>query len=79
MVEDYVTPAFKAHFMALRVAFVLALYSFVPVWMLLLCARTLRASIRFHAVQAAAYAVGWLVILILCQIDPWRFMQWLAD
>lgn len=79
MAEDYATPAFKGHFGVLRVAFVFALYSIAPVGMLLLCARRFRVSFRFHAAQAAVYGGGWLVILLLCQLDPWRFMQWLAD
>ena len=79
MVEDYATPAFKTHFAVLRVAFFFALYSFAPVWMLLLCARRFRVSFRFHALQAAVYGGGWLVILLICQLDSWWFMQWLAD
>lgn len=79
MVENYATPAFKVHFIALQVFFGLALYSFAPVWMLLLCARRFRVSFRFHALQSAVYAGGWLTILLICWIDPWRFMEWLAD
>lgn len=79
MTEDYSTTAFQAHFRVLQVSFVLALYSFVPVWMLLLCARRFRVSFGFHALQAAVYGGGWLFILFVCQLDPWRFMGWLVD
>lgn len=79
MMEDYATPAFKVHFLALQISFGLALYSFAPVWMLFLCARRFRVSVRFHALQSAVYAGGWLTILLICWIGPWRFMEWLAD
>jgi len=79
VVEDYATSAFKGHFLALRITFGLALYSFVPVWMLLLSARRFRVSLRFHALQAGVYVGGWLGVLLVCSLDPWRLMRWLAD
>jgi hypothetical protein len=79
MTEEYSTTAFQGHFRILQACFVMALYSLAPTWKLLLCARRFRVSFRFHALQAAVYGGGWLVILLICQLDPWRFMQWLAD
>ena len=59
MREDYVTPEFKIHTHILYGTVICALYSVVPVWALLLCAKPLRLSFRAHAIQLAVYA-GWL-------------------
>ena len=79
VVEHYATPAFQKHLWGFRVSFVFALYSLVPAWMFLLCARRFRVSVGFHAIQAAGYVGGWLFILLICSMDPWRFLAWLAD
>lgn len=79
MREDYVAPTFQVHMYLLYGTVICALYSVVPVWMLLLCARPLRLSFWTHAMQFAVYAAGWGLIGLFCALDPWRFFTWLAD
>lgn len=79
MREDHVTPAFQVHIYILYGTVICALYSVVPLWALLLCAKPLRLSFRAHAIQLAVYAAGWGLIGLFCALDPWRFFTWLAD
>ncbi len=79
MREDYGPPAFHIHMMILQGTAICALYSVVPMWALLLCAKPLRLSFRTHTIQLAVYAAGWGLIGLFCALDPWRFVTWLAD
>jgi hypothetical protein len=79
MQEDYSTPAFEVHMKILQGTVICALYSVVPMWALLLCAKPLRLSFRTHTIQLAVYAAGWGLIGLFCALDPWRFVTWLAD
>ncbi len=79
MQEDYSTPAFQVHLKILQGIVICALYSVVPVWAFLLCAKPLRLSYWMHTIQLAVYAAGWGLIGLCCALDPWRFFTWLAD
>ena len=79
MREVYGPPAFHIHMMILQGTAICALYSVVPMWALLLCAKPLRLSFRTHTIQLAVYAAVWGLIGLFCALDPWRFVTWLAD
>lgn len=79
MWDKYATAAFEAHFHVLQAVGLATVYGAIPIWFLLLCFRRFRGTLKLHLLQAVVYGLGWGVIGLWCLVDPWKFLQWLAD
>jgi heme/copper-type cytochrome/quinol oxidase subunit 3 len=79
MVENYDSPAYRTHELVFTLIALFTLFVAVPSWLLMLCFRPFRISLRTHVVQAGVYVAGWLLIVLYGAIDPGRFMEWFLD
>jgi hypothetical protein len=79
MWEDYQTLGFQTHQLALLGVGLFAVYAAVPVWILCVSFRRLRASPRVLLVQAGIYLAGWALVAGLIRLDPYQFVTWLVD
>jgi len=79
MVENYNTPAYRIHEQVLGWVGLLTVYAAIPLWLLMLCFRPLRISLKAHLIQAGVYVAGWVLIYLYVAVDPWRFMEWFFD
>lgn len=76
--EDFSRPAFTLHE---RVTLYFALLAFFAplAWLAMLLFRRLRRSLKIHLLQAAAYVLGWVLILLTIHYDPTFFSDWFWD
>jgi hypothetical protein len=79
MFENYHTPAYRAHEQVLTWIGCFTVYAAIPLWLLMLCFRPFRISLRTHLIQVGVYALGWGLILLYGAIDPGRFLDWFFD
>jgi hypothetical protein len=79
MFENYDTPAFNAHEVAVAWFAYFAILAAGPLWLLLLCFRRFRVSWKFHLKQAGVYAAGWGLMFLYGWADPGRFLEWFLD
>ncbi len=79
MLENYHTSAYQAHEQVLTYFGYFTVFAALPLWLLMLCFRACRISLRTHLLQAAVYAAGWVLIVFYCTIDPGRFVAWFMD
>jgi hypothetical protein len=77
--EDYQTMAYRLHVQAFLWVALFALYAALPLWLVSLCFRVFRISLRAHLIQAGVYAVGWVLIILYAYVDPCRFAEWFLD
>lgn len=76
--ENFSSPAFALHE---RFTLHLALVAFFAplAWLAMLLFRRLRGSLKIHLLQAAAYVLGWALILLTIHYDPTFFSDWFWD
>ncbi len=79
MTENYHTPAVRVHEQVVLWLGLFAIYAAIPLWLLILCFRPFRSSLKTHLVQAGVYALGWGLIALYGAVDPGRFLEWFLD
>lgn len=79
MWEDYQTTLFRVHWHALVALAFFTVYAAIPLWLLLLCPRRFRISLRAHVIQFAAYGLGWMLVFLVLKYDPTTFTAWFLD
>ena len=79
MFENFHTPAYSAHEQVLTWIGFFTVFAAIPLWLLMLCFRRFRQSLRTHLIQAGVYVAGWLLIMLYGAVDPGRFMAWFLD
>jgi hypothetical protein len=79
MLENYDTPAFRVHGQVLGWVGFLTVLAAIPLWLLMLCFRPLRISLKTHLIQAGVYVAGWVLIYLYVAVDPGRFLEWFLD
>lgn len=79
MWEDYRTTVFDVHLLAVTGVGFFTVFVSVPLWALCICIPRLRLSARTHLIQAALYVLGWSLIVGFVMLDPYQFIDWLAD
>jgi magnesium-transporting ATPase (P-type) len=79
MLEHYDTAAYRAHALALIWVIFFTVFAAIPLWLLMLCFRPLRISLKTHLIQAGVYVAGWVLIIMYGAVDPGRFLEWFFD
>jgi hypothetical protein len=79
MIENYETTAYNLHMLVFISALLFAVYVAVPLWLISLCFRVFRISLKTHLIQAGVYAVGWALIVLCTLVDPCKFVEWFLD
>ena len=79
MFENYRTPAYRVHEAAVFWIGWFTIFAAIPLWLLLICFRRFRMTLKMHLLQAGIYAAGWLVIAVYVSIDPGQFVYWFLD
>ena len=79
MIENYDTAAYSRHEQVFTWAALFTVYAAIPLWLVALCFRVFRISLKTHLIQAGAYALGWALIALYGFIDPGRFTEWFLD
>jgi hypothetical protein len=51
----------------------------LPLWLLMLCFRAFRFTLKHHLIQFGVYAVSWGLIALYIVCDPGRFVAWFID
>jgi hypothetical protein len=79
MVEDYHSVLFQVHKWLLVGCIFFAVFAAIPVWVLLLCFRAFRITLRIHVAQLGIFVLGWLLIFLAAYFDPTTFTDWFLD
>jgi len=79
MLESYHTPLADFHVKSLILCGIFAVYVAGPLWLLLLCFKSLRISLPVHIRQALLFGFGWLLLYTWVRWDPFRFIDWFLD
>ena len=79
MTESFGGSAFRAHERVVIWVGYFTVYVAMPLWLLMLCFRTFRITLKHHLTQFGVYAVGWGLIVLYLICDPGRFADWFFD
>jgi hypothetical protein len=79
ILEHYQTTAYSLHARAFIWLALFVVYAAIPLWLVSLCFRVFRISLKTHPLQAGVYAVGWALIILSAYVDPCRFVEWFLD
>jgi hypothetical protein len=79
IIENYRTTAYSLHVKSFFWIGLFAVYAAIPLWLVSLCFRVFRISLRTHLIQAGVYAVGWAFVALYAFVDPYKFVEWLLD
>ena len=79
VLENYHTMACSLHEQAVIWVAVFTMFFAIPLWLISLLFRIFRISLKTHFIQAGAYVVGWMMLILYACIDPHRFVEWLFD
>jgi hypothetical protein len=77
--DTYHTPAYAVHEYVLQGVAYFVLFAAIPLWLLLLCSRRFRISLKFHLAQFGAYVAAWLLVVLYMMVDPGGFVAWFLD
>lgn len=79
MIEDYQTPAFRAHAALTHGLGVVAFLGAPALWLLLMAFPRFRAPAGVFARQFAVFVVGWAIFFAFAIGDPARLVTWYLD
>jgi hypothetical protein len=79
MLESYATTAYSRHVQVFVWFARFAVYGAIPLWIVALCFRRFRISLKTHLIQAVVYVAGWVFIGIYGMVDPGSFAEWFLD
>jgi hypothetical protein len=79
MMENYDTTAYNQHEQVFIWVALFTVYAAIPLWLVSLCFRPFRISVKTHLMQAGVYVLGWVVIAIYGFVDPGKFTEWFLD
>ena len=79
MTESFGGSAYDTHERAVTWVGFFAVYFAIPLWLLMLCFRAFRITLKHHLIQLGVYAVGWGLIVLYVVCDPGRFAEWFFD
>lgn len=79
MVENYSSPAFMLHSLAVVWFGAFAAYGAIPLWLLCLCFRRFRLPRRTHWFQVGVFVIGWGCVIAYLKWDPQEFVVWFLD
>jgi hypothetical protein len=79
ILESYQTTAYSLHVQVFIGIALFAVYAALPLWLVSLCFRMFRISLKTHLIQAGVYAIGWALIILYAYADPCGFAEWFLD
>ena len=79
MIENFNTVAYSRHEQLFIWVALFTVYAAIPLWLVALCFRVFRISLKTHLIQAGVYALGWALIALYGFIDPGKFTEWFLD
>lgn len=59
--------------------FIVTLILALPFWFMVLLSSADRVSLPHRVALSSAYVSGWVLLVLYCWIDPWRFIEWFLD